>query len=455
MDGFIARKEQPLYKYGDFVSGCAVRMDAAFILDRVKNTTLRNVAALDMESSAFLQACEYTGVKALGVIKGVADMGDIDQGKSHDRHYTALIRAAEAAKSFIKYKNIATEAVDRSGEPGALITHGYFDNFIARIMEKLEYAEYKVSAGNEIEGLRIVLPEELNKKPEEGNVDFNIASFNANDGGLARLVRKHGLQEVTLKGPPRQTNIHLKGPYLVDLPTTLAASLANVPGKDRQVNLFQKTLADKVKRYGDFVRVINWEEFVKFPSRQGIQTFAIEAATLFSILKPKYAVHVGVCAAISSQNIAIEDVIFGERALNYEEGKWALKDDKVTFKPDIKVAEVKGTAMDGFIAQANQPLYKYGDYISGSAVRMDASSIFDRVKNTTLRNVAALDMEASAFLQACEYTGVTALGVIKGVSDMADGNKGEGDDKHYTPALVQAAEAAKRFIKYKLETMPK
>jgi hypothetical protein len=33
-------------------------------------------------------------------------------------------------------------------EPGVVITHGYFDDTIARVMDKLEYAEYKVSVGN-------------------------------------------------------------------------------------------------------------------------------------------------------------------------------------------------------------------------------------------------------------------------------------------------------------------
>ncbi|EXK76430.1 hypothetical protein FOQG_18827 [Fusarium oxysporum f. sp. raphani 54005] len=195
--------------------------------------------------------------------------------------------------------------------------------------------------------------------------------------------------------------------------------------------------------------------YVTSSSRQGIQTFGVEAATLFSVLKPRYALHVGVCAAISGQNIAVEDVIFGERALNYEEGKWALKDDQVVFKPDVKVAEVKDAAMGGFIAQADQPLYKYGDFVSGCAIHMDASFIFDRVKNTTLRNVAALDMEASAFLQACEFTGVRSLGVIKGVSDMGDGNRGLGpNDKHYKSALLRAARAVKRFVSYRWEDMP-
>lgn len=38
--------------------------------------------------------------------------------------------------------------------------------------------------------------------------------------------------------------------------------------------------------------------YVTSTSRQGIQSFASQTAILFSILKPKFAVHVGVCAAI-------------------------------------------------------------------------------------------------------------------------------------------------------------
>lgn len=38
MEGFIQQTEREDWKYGDFVSGCAVRMDAAHIFDRVKKT---------------------------------------------------------------------------------------------------------------------------------------------------------------------------------------------------------------------------------------------------------------------------------------------------------------------------------------------------------------------------------------------------------------------------------
>jgi hypothetical protein len=38
--------------------------------------------------------------------------------------------------------------------------------------------------------------------------------------------------------------------------------------------------------------------YITATSRQGIQTFAVEVATLFSILRPEYAIHTGVCAAL-------------------------------------------------------------------------------------------------------------------------------------------------------------
>jgi hypothetical protein len=60
-------------------------------------------------------------------------------------------------------------------------------------------------------------------------------------------------------------------------------------------------------------------------------------------------------------------------------------------------------------------------------------------------------MEASAFFQVCNDTGVKAFGVLKGVSDKGDKHKGIGHDRHYNPALENAAEATKAFLRWKLE----
>jgi hypothetical protein len=64
-------------------------------------------------------------------------------------------------------------------------------------------------------------------------------------------------------------------------------------------------------------------------------------------------------------------------------------------------------------------------------------------------------MEESAFLQAGDFTGVQCIGVIKGVSDMGDGKKQQANDKYYTTALCRAARAAKSYVRYKLDKVPK
>ncbi|KAF3400911.1 hypothetical protein DPV78_005758 [Talaromyces pinophilus] len=156
------------------------------------------------------------------------------------------------------------------------------------------------------------------------------------------------------------------------------------------------------------------KNYITSYTRQGIQSFATQSAALFSILRPEYALHVGVCAAISGQNIELEDVIFGEIALNYEEGKWIVLEQKTPMFIPRKVI-----LWHGFLLK-RQSGWKHGDFISGCAVRLDAKSILDCVR-TTGSTWIALDMEASAFLQVCRYASVKALGIIKGVSEMGDG----------------------------------
>lgn len=54
-----------------------------------------------MEASAFLQVYRYASVNALGIIKGVSDMGDELKGVGNGVYYdSALGNAANAAKAF-------------------------------------------------------------------------------------------------------------------------------------------------------------------------------------------------------------------------------------------------------------------------------------------------------------------------------------------------------------------
>jgi len=71
-----------------------------------------------------------------------------------------------------------------------------------------------------------------------------------------------------------------------------------------------------------------------------------------------------------------------------------------------------------------------------------------------LLNIGALDIKAGALLQACGFTGVEALGIIKGVSDVGDEYKGFGHETHYIPALQNATKATKSFFKWKMHILP-
>ena len=71
------------------------------------------------------------------------------------------------------------------------------------------------------------------------------------------------------------------------------------------------------------------------------------------------------------------------------------------------------------------------------------------------RNAIALDMEASAFIQLCEHFGsdhAKCLGVVKGVSDF--GNSEKGDDEHaYIEALQNTALGLQEWITHSISTI--
>ncbi len=59
-------------------------------------------------------------------------------------------------------------------------------------------------------------------------------------------------------------------------------------------------------------------------------------------------------------------------------------------------------------------------------------------------------MEASAFLKLCGYAGVSSLGVVKGISDFGDAEKGKEPDA-YEGALKNTAIALKEWV---IHTIP-
>lgn len=148
----------------------------------------------------------------------------------------------------------------------------------------------------------------------------------------------------------------------------------------------------------------------------------------------------------------IADVVFGEAATNYEEGKLDYTNGEFVHRPDFNRVLYDAGDMQAFAEAESRPRYHYGEYLSGSSVRTDASLVFDRIRKNVNRNAIALDMEASAYLQLCahfENDQVISLGVIKGISDFGDPTKGSVPNA-YNDALLNTAQAIKEWILHRI-----
>jgi len=248
----IARTD---WKLGDYITGCAVRLDAEKIFKRVTNHTLRNAGALDMEASAFLQACESTGVHAFGVIKGVSDMGDKHKGLGHDNFYMPALRnAADATKAYVEYKltELDTNPPNIENEPGALIVPGYFNSYLSRVIEKLNMLKYEVEVREEkvkIAGIRVVMPEGDDAK-------LFLDSY---PSAVESLYSEYGINQFNFPGGGRPI-AHIKDNFIFDFPTTIGNSLGAHPDQPQQIGYFKQALSELTKRYKS-VQIISWEEF--------------------------------------------------------------------------------------------------------------------------------------------------------------------------------------------------
>ncbi|ETI29395.1 hypothetical protein G647_01848 [Cladophialophora carrionii CBS 160.54] len=192
------------------------------------------------------------------------------------------------------------------------------------------------------------------------------------------------------------------------------------------------------------------EYYITSSLRQGLVHFATHAGILFQVLRPRFAIHAGVCAGNAAAGVELGQVIFGDAAMSYEEGKWGYKSGELEFMPDYDLVRISLSRMAGFAARKSR--YKYGDYVSGLSVREDAVKIFERITLSADRNVLALDMEASAFLNLCAHTDVMSLGVIKGVSDLGDMDKKK-DPARYKQTLRTTATAITSWLEQMMESM--
>ncbi|KAJ6007358.1 hypothetical protein N7540_011334 [Penicillium herquei] len=181
---------------------------------------------------------------------------------------------------------------------------------------------------------------------------------------------------------------------------------------------------------------------------------------MFSILKPTYAIHTGVCAGRGNE-ANVKDVIFSQWAVNYEEGKYVMRQEEGnrTFLPSYEPKTSKNSEIAGFTMKSAPSLgYKNGNFASGSAVRLDAQDILTQLEHQVNRGISALDMEASAFLHTCDHMNIESLGVIKGVSDAGDLNR-PADLGSYKAVIGKTADAIESWIAHRwtglrLPTLP-
>ena len=78
----------------------------------------------------------------------------------------------------------------------------------------------------------------------------------------------------------------------------------------------------------------------------------------------------------------LTDVVFGDAAINYEEGKWENVPGKgLFFRPDYNRVSASAGDMQAFAESRDRPRYRYGEYISGSAVRTDSGAVFEKIRS--------------------------------------------------------------------------
>lgn len=75
----------------------------------------------------------------------------------------------------------------------------------------------------------------------------------------------------------------------------------------------------------------------------------------------------------------LTDVVFGEAATNYQEGKMDYVDGEFLMRPDYNRVPYDAGDMQAFAEAPSRPNYHYGEYLSGSSVRTDAKLIFERI----------------------------------------------------------------------------
>lgn len=178
--------------------------------------------------------------------------------------------------------------------------------------------------------------------------------------------------------------------------------------------------------------------------RQGIQPAAIFCTRLFTRLKPEYCIMLGICCG-NKDRTNLTDVVFGSIAFNTTEGKVLSSGEKQHAPFCVEAAGIFAQLMNDIAANKSSHSLSWskGSFLTVAEVREDAKEVFEEFNKTCDRKANALDMEASAFLEAAHKCGVKAMGVIKAVVDFGDAKK---SDNVHTKGLAEAWKAAAQLI---------
>lgn len=158
---------------------------------------------------------------------------------------------------------------------------------------------------------------------------------------------------------------------------------------------------------------------------QGIQTFAIRATAYLLNYEPQYTMLLGTAA---SKEASPKTVCYVDAAFNYEEGK----KEKEVFKRNTKTYESQP-----YRTWFGDTIVK-GAVMSGSAVRNDGIPEWNELK-IFRRDLIALDMECSAFFEACIFLRIPCLGSLKGIVDSSV----DKNDAVHREVWLRIAEAVK------------
>lgn len=80
-----------------------------------------------------------------------------------------------------------------------------------------------------------------------------------------------------------------------------------------------------------------------------------------------------------------------------------MEDGAPVFSADVHMLRAGGECMEGFIQQAEREDWKYGDFVSGCAVRLDAAHILDRVRQTVSRITLCIQSSSLIYLPSSNF----------------------------------------------------